>query len=138
MRVFVDTNILIDYVCARQDFCETAERLFVSALCEEHKLIISDMSYVNTFYVGHQYGYSNESLLSVLQKIESFCETAEMNGQVVHAALHSGWKDFEDSMQYHAAIASMAECIVTRNKKDFRTSLIPVYSVEELLSLPNH
>ena len=92
------------------------------------------MSYVNTFYIGHQYGYSKESLIGVLQKVESFCETAEMSGQVLHAALHSGWKDFEDSMQYHSAIASMAECIVTRNKKDFSSSLIPVFSVEELLN----
>lgn len=135
MRVFVDTNILIDYVCARKDFCEIAERLFVSGLCGEHKLIISDLSYVNTFYVGHQYGYSKEKLLEVLQKVESFCETADMNGQVVHAALHSGWKDFEDSIQYHSAISSMAECIVTRNKKDFKASLIPVFSIEELLVL---
>ena len=134
MRVFVDTNILIDYVCARTGFCEIAERLFVSGLCGEHKLIISDMSYVNTFYIGHQYGYSKESLIGVLQKVESFCETAEMSGQALHAALHSGWKDFEDSMQYHSAIASMAECIVTRNKKDFSSSLIPVFSVEELLN----
>lgn len=133
MRVFVDTNILIDYVCARKGFCEIAERLFLSGLCGEHKLIISDMSYVNTFYVGRQYGYSNELLLEVLQKVECFCETAEMNEQVVHTALHSGWKDFEDSMQYHSAIASMTECIVTRNKKDFCSSLIPVLSVEELL-----
>lgn len=133
MRVFVDTNILIDYVCARKDYCAIAERLFISGLCDEHKLIISDLSYVNTFYVGHQYGYSKEDLLNVLQKVESFCETAEMNSDVLHAALYSGWKDFEDSMQYHSAIASMAECIITRNKKDFKSSLIPVLSIEELL-----
>lgn len=132
MRVFVDTNILIDYVCARQGFVEMAERLFVSGLCGEHKLPISDLSYVNTVYVSRQYGYSRDAVLNVLQKIEAFCETAEMGKQVVHAALHSGWKDFEDSIQYHSAVASMAECIVTRNKKDFSDSLIPVLSVEEL------
>lgn len=135
MRVFVDTNILIDYVCARQGFCEMAERLFVSGLCGEHKLIMSDLSYVNTFYVGHQYGYSKDELLRVLQKVETFCETAEMSGQVVHSALYSGWKDFEDSIQYHSAVASMAECIVTRNKKDFQESLVPVLSIKELLNL---
>ena len=134
MRVFVDTNILIDYVCSRKGFSEMAERLFVSGLCGEHKLIISDLSYVNTFYVGHQYDYSREDLLNVLQKIEDFCETAVMDENVVHTALYSGWKDFEDSMQYHSAVASMAECIVTRNKKDFKASLIPVLFVEELLN----
>lgn len=135
MRVFVDTNILIDYVCARQGYSEMAEQLFVSGLCGEHKLIISDLSYVNTFYVGHHYGYSKDELLEVLQKVETFCETAEMGGQIVHSALHSGWKDFEDSIQYHSAVASMAECIVTRNKIDFQESLIPVLSIEELLEL---
>ena len=30
---------------------------------------------------------------------------------------------------------TFADCIVTRNKKDFRKSVIPVYTIDELMSL---
>ena len=37
--------------------------------------------------------------------------------------------------QHMAAIKVKADCMVTRNKKDFRKSVIPVYTIDELMSL---
>ena len=34
-----------------------------------------------------------------------------------------------------SAIKVKADCMVTRNKKDFRKSVIPVYTIDELMSL---
>ena len=45
------------------------------------------------------------------------------------------WKDYEDAVQYMSAIKENADCIVIRNKKDFGKSVIPVYTIEELMSL---
>ena len=33
------------------------------------------------------------------------------------------------------AIKVKADCMVTRNKKDFRKSVIPVYTIDEFMSL---
>ena len=41
---------------------------------------------------------------------------------------------YEDSVQSMSALNTFAGCIVTRNKKDFRKSLIPVYTIDELIS----
>ena len=43
------------------------------------------------------------------------------------------WKDFEDSLQYYAAINAQADVIVTRNKKDFRVEDIDVFTPKELV-----
>ena len=43
--------------------------------------------------------------------------------------------DPEDYVQSISALESFADCIVTRNKKDFWKSVIPVYTIEELMSL---
>lgn len=41
--------------------------------------------------------------------------------------LHSGWKDFEDSVQYHCAKANpFISGIITRNVKDFQQSDIEI------------
>ena len=45
--------------------------------------------------------------------------------------LSSGWKDYEDATQHRSAIDEQADCIVTRNKKDFKASTIPVLTAAE-------
>ena len=45
------------------------------------------------------------------------------------------WKDYEDAVQHMSAIKEKVDCIVTRNKKDFMKSIIPVYTIDELMSL---
>lgn len=54
--------------------------------------------------------------------------------QIVIQAIDSDWKDYEDAVQADSASYADADCIVTRNKKDFALSAIPVYTVDELLT----
>ena len=42
---------------------------------------------------------------------------------------------YEDSVQSMSALNTFADFIVTRNKKDYRKSVIPVYTIDELMSL---
>ena len=49
--------------------------------------------------------------------------------------LSSDWKDYEDATQNATALKAEADCIVTRNKKDFSESFLPVYTPAELLEL---
>lgn len=44
-------------------------------------------------------------------------------------------KDFEDAIQYETAVEGKCECIITRNKKDFYFSQIPVFTPEEFIKL---
>ena len=45
--------------------------------------------------------------------------------------LSSGWNDYEDATQHRLAVDEQADCIVTRNKKDFMASSIAVFTPEE-------
>jgi len=46
----------------------------------------------------------------------------------------AGFRDFEDAIQYHAALAGGAACLVTRNFRDYPDPIIPVCTAEEFLS----
>ena len=46
-------------------------------------------------------------------------------------------KDYEDATQNATALKAEADCIVTRNKKDFSDSSLPVYTPAELLDILN-
>ena len=44
------------------------------------------------------------------------------------------YKYFEDGLQYQCALEESVDCIITRNKKDFFGSKIPVYTPDEFLA----
>ena len=70
-----------------------------------------------------------------IKSILSFVSVCDLQADVVIKSLDSDWKDYEDAVQHMSAIKVKADCIVTRNKKDFRKSVIPVYTIDELMSL---
>ena len=70
-----------------------------------------------------------------IKSILSFVTVCDLQVDVVIKSLDSDWQDYEDSVQSMTAMDTFADCIITRNKKDFRKSVIPVYTIEELMSL---
>lgn len=135
MRVFVDTNVLIDFVCQRGDFAESANRLIALGCMGKVQLQTLSLSYVTAMFVAQKYKYQkvDESLLFV----SGFTEIIDLQSSTVIEMLASGWKDYEDATQNATAIKANADCIVTRNTKDFKESSLPVYTVDELFKVLN-
>lgn len=123
MRAYVDTNILVDLVLSRQEFLPNAQRVFAIGYAGEAQLVVSALSFVNTVYLGRKYKYPMDDVLSKLRMIADFVDVADLSGQNVVDMLTSGWRDYEDATQHRSAIDEQADCIVTRNKKDFKASL---------------
>lgn len=133
MKVYVDTNVLVDFVCNRQGFVEEAKKLFAHGYMEEYELMTSALSIVNAVYIGHKYKHND--IEECLIKVASFVDVVDLRGQVVVDMLSSDWKDYEDATQNASAIWAEADCIVTRNKKDFKDSSVPVYTVTEFFGV---
>ena len=117
----------------RVPFYEDAKRLFALGSIGQFDLVTSSLSIVNTIYIGRKY-----ELPTVKQRIKSilsFISVCDLQADVVIKSLDSDWQDYEDSVQSMTAMDTFADCIVTRNKKDFRKSVIPVYTSDELMSL---
>ena len=133
MTAFVDTNILIDLLCERESFVQSARMLFAYGYSGRLTLVLSSLSLVNAVYIARKYGYVD--VRERLDDITEFVEVVDLRKEVAKRALTCEWKDYEDAVQYMSAIKENADCIVTRNKKDFGKSVIPVYTIEELMSL---
>ena len=131
MRVYIDTNILIDFVCRRDIFFEPTKALFAMGYIGQIKLITSSVSILNAVYIGRKYG--STQIKSKLESLSSFVEIADLTSDIVISELTSDWKDYEDAVQHRSAIKINADCIVTRNKSDFSLSSLPVSTVEELM-----
>ena len=134
MRACIDTNILVDLVLARQEFLPNAQRVFALGYAGEAQLVVSALSFVNTIYLGRKYKYPMDEVYAKLRLIADFVDVADLSGQNVVDMLTSGWKDYEDATQHRSAVDEQADCIVTRNKKDYKASTIEVVTPSEFFT----
>lgn len=134
-KVFLDTNVVVDFLCERGQFYLPAARIVVKAFHKEITICCSSLTFATASYLM---GRSKLDSATIFQKIASFCTLCTptvVDQSTIDAALHSEFKDFEDALQYFSARQYGADVIITRNKADFDSSLIPCYEPTEFLSL---
>ena len=131
-RVFVDTNIILDWLGKRAPFFQYAEQLFLKAEHKEIEILISTMSYISTEYIlRKQLGRDKaKQALMGIRAISSVCSSGKKE---IDLALISDIRDFEDAFQYFTALTHSANAIITRNPKDFKSASIPIMSAEEYI-----
>ena len=133
-KIFLDTNIVIDYLSNRIPFGEDALRIF-SLPPQQCQLCISALSFTTIFYVLRKH-FNRSELLEMLNSLKLLVEVLPTDEDVISSALQSEFSDFEDAVQYHTALYGNASFIITRNTKDFGQSTIPVYTPSEFLQIP--
>ena len=132
MKIFVDTNILVDLIADRKPFSKFAIQLFSKAEVGKLELYTSSHSIATTHYLLKKY-VDEKELREVLFKLLEYLNIVAINLDILKKGLKSKHKDFEDAIQIISAYSiEKMDCIVTRNIKDFKNSEIPVYTPDEL------
>ncbi|MEP7268661.1 MAG: PIN domain-containing protein [Saprospiraceae bacterium] len=135
MKIFVDTNILVDLIADRQPFSKYAVELFTRAETDLVTLYTSSHSIATTHYLLKKYIHEKE-LREVLIHLLDYITVISVDLSIIKKSLKSNYKDFEDALQiYSAHSVEGIECIVTRNLKDFKGAHIPVYSPDEVVAI---
>jgi predicted nucleic acid-binding protein len=131
-KLFLDTNIMLDFLGERDPFYLPSAQLATLADHKKVKLIASPISFATVnYFLAKSEGISNAK--EKLRKFKILCEIASLNESIVEKALHSDFEDFEDALQYFCALDAKCDIIITRNPKDFKHSLLPILSAEEYL-----
>jgi predicted nucleic acid-binding protein len=131
-KVFVDTNIILDWLGKRAPFDQAANRLFSLGEAGEVELLVSTMSLIPTEYIlRKQIGKENARL--VLAAMRTICTVCASGEKEIDLSISHTGKDFEDGFQYYTAIHNGAGVIITRNTKDFAKSSLPIMSAETYL-----
>jgi len=133
MVILIDTNIILDYLVARQPFVVNAKNVLRLCFRQECKGYIAAHSVTNIFYI-----LRNDFSASKRKKmLIELCEYIEIAGiqkkQIIDALLNEDFDDIEDRLQVECASMVNADYIVTRNIADFSTSSIPAILPEDLL-----
>ena len=132
-RYFLDTNILLDFMGNRQPFGKHALEIFNKSRLKEWELWTSDNSILTSYYIISREIGEAESRIKISQLIH-FLEIQSTQKVQIQQAFGSEFKDLEDGVQHYCASSiSGLEGIITRNKKDFKSSEIPVFEPWEVV-----
>ncbi|MFN7674514.1 PIN domain-containing protein [Flavobacterium sp.] len=131
-KIFIDTNVLIDLIDKRVPYYNDVA--IISTLAEQQKLRIaaSSLSFVNTYYVLSK-KLDNKLVINSLMKYRLICEVSNIDKIIIDKSLISNFNDFEDAVQHYSALYDKCDILITRNKKDFKNSEIPVMTPSEFL-----
>ena len=134
-KIFLDTDVLIDFLSDRQPYSEQAVQLFEFAMRNKISLLVSAISFDNIYYELRRNGISHTAAIRALKKIHEVTHCVSIHDQTISAALESGFKDFEDGIQYHAALdVGNVDCFITRNLRDYKQSEIQVLTPQYFLT----
>ncbi len=134
-HIFLDTNIIIDFLADRKPFSLEAARLFNYSFKKKVTIYVSAVSYNNIYYILRQ-STGHSKTMKILNELQEWTEMLDVTKEVIFKSLKSEFKDFEDSIQYNCTKrVTKIECIVTRDTKDFKFSSIPTMSPKEALTM---
>ena len=134
-KIFLDTNIVIDFLGERELFYEASAKIVTLADQKKVKVFTSPTSITNVYYILSKFE-SSKTALEKIRKFKLLCDISIMDNEVVEKAIHSGFKDFEDALQNYAAeSAGNISVIITRNIKDFKNSKLGLMTPESFAKL---
>ena len=119
MKVFLDTNVLLDVLARREPFYAASAEIWSLAESGAVQGYISAISFNNIYYVIRKTaGKRNaDKALRILRDI--FVPVAP-DTLILNQAIDSTMNDFEDAIQIHSAIRAGADCLITRNPGHFK------------------
>jgi predicted nucleic acid-binding protein len=133
-NIFLDTNVIIDFLADRRPFSLLAAKIFNYSLQGKVKVFISAVSYNNIYYILRQ-SLTNRETIKLLDELCEMTEIADVTKAIIKKSLKTNFKDFEDAIQYNCALSiNKIDFIVTRDTKDFKNSVLPVLTPEEAFS----
>ncbi len=132
IKLFVDSDIILDLLAEREPHYIHAARLFT--LIDQNKIVAytSPLIFANLHYLLKKQT-TNLAALKSLRKLKTFINILPIDERVIEQSLNSEFNDFEDAIQYFTAVNNGITLIITRNKTDFKRSKIDVLTAEEFL-----
>ena len=134
MTILLDTNITLDYIAERPFSKSETKQIFEMIFSRKINGIIAAHSITNLWYILRKTCTAPERREIINTLLECF-EIAEINKTIIQNAINrNNFSDFEDCLQDECAKTYKADYIITRDKDDFTTSLIPTLFPTEFLN----
>jgi predicted nucleic acid-binding protein len=128
MRIFLDTNVILENFLAREDF-KTAHNLFRAMQGQNHELFMSVGSFYTMIFLVDKYlrkvfGLIGDERVKMLrQMMSNILQTVSVaehdNESLLRGIKNEAFKDVEDGCQYELAMKAGCTLLLTFNSHDY-------------------
>ena len=132
MRVLLDTDVVIDFLMAREPFAQRARQIFELNAQRKIQCYIASITRLNVFYIARK-SHSLEDRLRIIRQLLLQVEVTAISHEILLRAFDFGFLDYEDAVQCACAEADGVEAIVTRNVDDYKNAKLPVFTPGDFL-----
>lgn len=132
MKLFLDTNVILDFVLNRLPFSEDASSIIEHATINKFEIFISSSSITDIYYIISK-KYNKKIAHDFISDVVLNFKLTEVNHTTISDAVKSTFNDFEDAVQYQSALHANVNFIITRNVKDFAKSKIKIFTPKEFI-----
>lgn len=134
MKVFLDTNVVLDVLGKRVPFYKTSAAVLSLAESGQVTAVLAAHSVTTIFYLMEKH-FGRPKANAALLDLFNLVSVAAVDEDVLKEALSLNWKDYEDAVQAVVAIKSKSTHFITRNVRDFSNLTLKVMTPEEFLGL---
>ena len=132
MRIFYDTNVMLDLLANRPGFADDAEKAVDCASQADNTGLVSALSVCDIVYIMRK-SMTRQEVGEHIKALQDVVEIIDVSGASVVDAFDLSVSDYEDTVQYLNAAAAKADVIVTRDKAGFAGAKIKVCTPREFL-----
>lgn len=134
-KVFLDTNILLDYLIDERKGSEQAKEIIRMIVNDKLEGYICPISLLNIYYVLRKQR-TEEQRKYIIENLLNIFTISDINSEILQLGLFTEIKDYEDSVQYISAEKSGVDFIITGDKyfQSYKLDL-PRLSSDELLHM---
>jgi predicted nucleic acid-binding protein len=133
MRVFLDTNIVLDVLLNRPGLAAESEAVILRCENAGDPMFMAWHGLATAYYLLRR-GRTEADAMAEMDKLLAWVRIADATDARARVARQLGFGDFEDALQAVSAEACGADCIVTRNKSDFAKSKVTVLTPTEFVA----
>jgi predicted nucleic acid-binding protein len=133
MKVFFDTNILLDVLMDRAPFARDSATVWSLAETGQIGGYISAISFNNIYYIIHKLR-DHQTAMKAMRLLRDTFDTVSLDERIIQQAIDASFKDFEDAVQYFSAVRARSSCILSRNVSHFPDKPVAITPADFLAS----
>lgn len=129
MKLFLDTNVLIDYFAQRDPFFHDSKQLLIASYFEDVELWVSTGSFSDVEYILRKAIPIPTLRTMMATSMEHLHATSPHSNDLIDG-LNAQWPDLEDFLIARCAENEGADYLITRDIKGFERSTVPAITPE--------
>lgn len=133
MKALIDTCVIVDILQKRDPFYPAAMEILLSVSNQKCTGMLTAKSVTDIYYILRRSIHNENEVRKLLRILFKLFDVMDTFSTDCELALSSTMKDYEDAIMVETGSRVGADCIVTRNLKDYKQSVLPVLSPEQFL-----